>query len=140
MIAANSALLEAAASHLGNRDGARWLVEAGFGHLDPRSAWCSAFMLYIARQCGLAPAATAAARSWLREGEPVALADAQPGDVVVFWRGKPGGWQGHVALLQRTAAANAIVVLGGNQGGAVSSKSYPADRLLGIRRLHLNVR
>jgi uncharacterized protein (TIGR02594 family) len=136
---ANQALLEAAARHLGNRDGARWLSEAGFGHLDPTSAWCSTFMLCITRQVGLAPRATAAARSWLHEGEAVALADALPGDIAVFWRGKPSSWKAHVALYQRTAAANAIVVLGGNQGGSVSSKSYPANRLLGLRRLSILV-
>jgi len=73
----------------------------------------------------------AAARSWLSWGRK--LEKPTIGCVVVFWRGKRDGWQGHVGFYAGRARNGDILVLGGNQGDSVSIRPYSADRLLGYR-------
>lgn len=100
---------------------------------DDETAWCAAFVGAMLKKAGLAHTGKLNARSYLDWGEPVAIEDARAGDVVVFSRGNPAGWQGHVAFLVGIDG-DRIEVLGGNQANQVSIKSYPMDRLLGIRR------
>jgi hypothetical protein len=59
--------------------------------------------------------------------------DAQPGDIVVFWRGSPTAATGHVAVLVRFDG-DRVIVRGGNQGNKVSDAPYPVSRIVGIRR------
>jgi hypothetical protein len=73
----------------------------------------------------------AAARSWLAWGRK--LDKPTVGCVVVFWRGKRDGWQGHVGFYAGRAKNGDILVLGGNQSDAVSIRPYPMERLLGYR-------
>lgn len=98
---------------------------------DDETAWCAAFVGAVLAQIGLQGTGKLNARSYLNWGEPVR--DPVPGDVVVFWRGSPSGWQGHVAFFVRDDGDN-IIVRGGNQGNAVSDARYPKSRLLGYRR------
>jgi len=100
---------------------------------DDETAWCSAFRGWAEEMAGGKSTRKLDARSWLKWGKPVDISEAIAGDTVIFWRGKPGGWQGHVGFFVRNDGDN-IVVLGGNQGNAVSEASYPASRLLGVRR------
>lgn len=110
-------------------------ADAGHGWVqDDETPWCAAFVAAVLAQLGLQGTGKLTARSYLQWGEPVDLDDAEPGDIVVFWRGSPDGWQGHVAFFD-SLAAGAVRVLGGNQGDAVSIASYPKGRLLGVRRL-----
>lgn len=51
-----------------------------------------------------------AARHFLKVGDPVEHGPVF-GDIVVFWRGKPDGWKGHVGLYIRETK-NYIYVLG----------------------------
>lgn len=111
---------------------------AGLGLEQPdETAWCSSFMNLVAFLTGYERTRKASARSWLDIGTPVELEDAIPGrDVVVFWRGDPQGWQGHVALYL-ARVGDSVHVVGGNQRDAVSVAPYPLERLLGVRRLSL---
>lgn len=97
-------------------------------------AWCAAFVGHCIEQAGLRSTRRLNARSYLDWGIPVDLDDAQEGDVVVFSRGDPNGWQGHVGFFVRRAGASSIEVLGGNQSDAVNIKRYPKSKLLGVRR------
>jgi hypothetical protein len=91
---------------------------------------------------GLDRSRSAAARSWLDVGDPVILASAQPGsDVVILSRGagkQPGpevvNAPGHVGFYAGRDGDN-VLLLGGNQGNQVSIASFPASRVLGVRRL-----
>ena len=57
------------------------------------------------------------------------------GDVVIFWRGSPASWMGHVALYHGPAAnSNDILVLGGNQNDELNISAYSTARVLGVRR------
>lgn len=101
---------------------------------DDETAWCSAFMNYIATQTGLQSSGRLDARSWLNVGEAVDVPII--GDVVVFWRDSPESWKGHVAIFIRSDGKN-VWVLGGNQSNEVNISIYPASRVLGYRRLKL---
>ena len=58
-------------------------------------------------------------------------------DVVVLWRGARDSPSGHVGLFAGMDHDSGTVrLLGGNQGDAVSIATFPADRVLGVRRLH----
>lgn len=100
---------------------------------DDETAWCSAFVGAMLERAGIRSTRSLAARSYLQWGEPVERKDAKPGDVVVFWRGAPDGWQGHVAFFVKDNGLT-LTVLGGNQSDQVCETQYLASKVLGIRR------
>lgn len=100
------------------------------GIKDDETPWCSAFMNWVFAKAGIVGTGSLAARSWLKWGKP--LSKPKPGAVVVFWRGNPRGWQGHVGLYLGEYAGY-ISVLGGNQGDSVKISKYPRSNLLGYR-------
>jgi len=61
----------------------------------------------------------------------------QPGDIVVWWRGQPEGWQGHIGLVHH-AADGILYTIEGNKGGfpaPVATFDYVIgriDKLLGF--------
>ncbi len=107
--------------------------------------WCSSFVNGIARLLGLPRSASKAARSWLAVGAPIDPLLAEPGfDVVILSRGpdpQPPATvlnaPGHVGFFAgwNTATNGAVVLVGGNQGNAVSRAPFDPKRILGIRRL-----
>lgn len=104
--------------------------------------WCSGFANLVCWLVRLPRSKSLLARSWLAVGRPIALEEAwAANDVVVLKRG--GGHQpgpdnltapGHVGFFSAVEGGE-ILVLGGNQGNAVSLARYPRERLLGVRRL-----
>ncbi len=114
--------------------GATTLATRPAGKRD-ETPWCSAFVCWVAEQCGAVHPGSAWARSWLGVG--VSPPSPVTGVFAVFGRGVR---RGHVGLWLG-ARDSWIHVLGGNQSGlpwtktgAVCVKRYPAERLLGIRR------
>lgn len=105
--------------------------------------WCSAFVNYCAWILDLPRSKSLAARSWLRVGQPIEIADAVPGfDVVVLKRsGDDRGPEvlnapGHVGFYDGPDYRDHhIRVIGGNQGNAVSIAAFPVEQILGVRRL-----
>jgi uncharacterized protein (TIGR02594 family) len=110
---------------------------------DDATAWCSAFVNFIAYLCGLPRSKSLLARSWLNIGIHVDIADAKADcDVVILSRGnlpQPGpdviNAPGHVGFFMGRSANGNILILGGNQGDAVSIESFNLVHLLDIRRL-----
>jgi uncharacterized protein (TIGR02594 family) len=96
------------------------------------TAWCSCFTNWVAQQSSLESSGALNARSWLNVGTEVETPEF--GDIVIFWRGSPTSWKGHVAFYINHDENN-IYVLGGNQGNQVCIRPYPIDRLLQYRRL-----
>lgn len=105
--------------------------------------WCSAFVNGVAWELRLPRSKSAAARSWLGVGRGIVLAEAQVGfDLVVLMRGdgqQPGpevlAAPGHVGFYAGIGTNGSVLVLGGNQGDAVSVATFSPTRILGIRRL-----
>jgi uncharacterized protein (TIGR02594 family) len=110
----------------------KWWKKIGAPFADDETPWCGAFVGGVLAETGLKPvAAGAAARAWLKL--PVKLDRAAVGAVVVFWRGSPGGGQGHVGFVVGRDQSNNLMVLGGNQGDAVTIKPFSRNRVLGYR-------
>lgn len=103
---------------------------------DGDTPWCSIFMNFVAKECGIQGTGSGMARSWLKWGVPVKWEDRRPGDVVVFWRGKPDSASGHVALYvnDKDLEGKYVRVLGGNQTDSVSIALYQRERIIEIRR------
>jgi uncharacterized protein (TIGR02594 family) len=96
------------------------------------TAWCSAFMNWVALQCDRERSGKLNARSWLNIGEEIESPIIN--DLVIFWRESKNSWKGHVGLYVNDIGDD-IYCLGGNQNNMVCVKTYPKDRLLGYRRL-----
>jgi hypothetical protein len=108
---------------------------------------CSGFVNYIMWLLRLPRSKSLKARSWLNIGRPVNLSLAQIGfDIVILWRGtpKPGvsicDGPGHVGFYAGCDECDSydngkIYLLGGNQNDEVNLRSYPVERVLGIRRV-----
>lgn len=98
------------------------------------TAWCSAFMNWVALKGNVERSHKLTARSWLHIGK--AIQKPKLNDVVVLWRHKKSSWKGHVGLfIGYSEDQKHIYILGGNQNNQVNIKKYPAYRLLGFRRL-----
>jgi uncharacterized protein (TIGR02594 family) len=105
--------------------------DAGFPEIDnDETAWCAGFVNAMLQRAGYAGSKSLAARSFLNWGKPVTT--PYPGCVVVFSRGDPRSWQGHVGIYVGETASH-IRVLGGNQGNEVAIREYAKDNLLGYR-------
>lgn len=109
-----------------------YFQDAGFDGYTDETAWCAAFVGAMIKRSGGVPSGSLAARSYLNVGVPVD--DPVEGDIVVYWRGNPDGWQGHVGFFVRREGSY-IVTLGGNQKDQVNESRYSAGQLLGYRRI-----
>ena len=94
-------------------------------------SWCSAYMNYICKKLGYIHTDSLRARSWLTM--PIKILKPSLGDIVIFWRNDPKGWEGHVGLYV-SEDKNNIFVLGGNQSDQVNISAYPKTRVLGYRQ------
>lgn len=114
-----------------------WADDLDIHYGDDEVAWCG---LYVAHCIGSTlsseplPTNPLGARNWARWGAPCA---PQPGAVLVFWRGKRNGWQGHVGFYvgEEPEGGDTIVyhVLGGNQSNKVCVARLAANRFLAAR-------
>ena len=108
--------------------------DVGYPSMTDETAWCAAFVGAMLKRCGLPHTGKLTARSYLDWGKPVDLSKAEPGDVVVLWRGSPNSWQGHVGFYDRQADGN-VYLLGGNQRDMVNVSGYSIDKVLSVRRM-----
>lgn len=100
------------------------------------TAWCSAYINWVAKTQGFSYSGELTARSWLEVGTSVE--NPSLGDIVVFWRTSPSSWKGHVGFfIGYSEDCKWIYCLGGNQNNQVNIKAYASHRLLGFRRLNL---
>lgn len=93
------------------------------------TAWCAAFCGACIERAGLRSTRSLMARSYLAWGVP--LDAPRMGAVAVFSRGSDPAL-GHVGFYLGEAESD-VVLLGGNQGNAVSVTRYPKSRLLALR-------
>ena len=99
------------------------------------TAWCSAFVNWVAKEAGYEHTNNLTARSWLSAGK--SIENPKIGDLVVLWRENPDSWKGHVGFLVKESKRY-VYLLGGNQGNSVSIKAYPKSRVLDYRKLTKN--
>jgi len=115
------------------------------GIIAPPADWCAGFVSFCFKNSGhpMPFKYTLGARDLLRQmrsrGFGATPSDANPplpGDIIVWWRGSPSGWQGHVGIVH--SYANGLVrTIEGNKTPKVNSFVYTLrsiDRLLGFAR------
>lgn len=105
-----------------------WWKRIGAPFRDDETPWCAAFVGGVLEECGVRSTRSAAARSYTRWG--TRLDGPALGSVVVFWRGKPDGWSGHVGFVVGRDKFRNLMVLGGNQDDAVNIKPFARTRVL----------
>ncbi len=116
-----------------NHEIVKFFTEIGFDIQNDETAWCSAFVNWVAMKAGLERTKKLNAKSWLGIGDEVK--EPMIGDIAIFHRGDPQSWQGHVGIYINKIGYN-IYVLSGNQGNRVSIAPYKENRLIGYRRLN----
>lgn len=112
-----------------NKEILKWWKEIKSDFEDDETPWCAAFVGGVLEEVGIKSTRSAAARSYLKFG--TRLPKPVTGCIVVFWRGSPEGWSGHVGFVVGKDQYNNLMVLGGNQGDAVNIKPFSRDRVLG---------
>jgi len=98
---------------------------------DDETPWCAGFVGAMLEDAGIRSTRSAAARSYQSWGGQ--LAQPARGAIVVFWRGSPTSWSGHVGFVVGRDARNRLMVVGGNQGNAVSIAPFDTGRVLSYR-------
>lgn len=97
---------------------------------DDETPWCAAFVTWCLRQARVTSTHSASARSYLRWG--VELAVPRLGCIVVLARPTANAGSGHVAFWVGEQPKGPVL-LGGNQGNAVSARVYGRSRVLSYR-------
>lgn len=111
----------------------KYFTEIGFDITSDETAWCSAFMNWVAMKAGAERSNSLVAQSWLNVG--IKVEKPKLGDVVVFWRESPNSWKGHVAIFINYSGENKLNVYGANQDNTTCIKEFPFYQIKGFRRL-----
>jgi uncharacterized protein (TIGR02594 family) len=98
------------------------------GIKDDATPWCAAFVGACLENVGIISSRFESARSYLKWGQPLKIGAL--GCIVVLGR---GGSFGHVGFLVGVNAKGWPLLLGGNQGDAVSIAAFDPARVLGYR-------
>lgn len=109
-----------------------WAKGSGIDYRSDDTPWCGLFVGHCVSTTleeEKLPGNPLGARNWMKFGAPC---EAGLGSILVFWRGKRDGWQGHVGFYAGEDSG-AYHVLGGNQGNKVCITRIATDRLLGAR-------
>jgi len=109
-----------------------YLRATGVGQSSDETPWCSAFVNWCMLMAGFPGTKQATARSWLDWGQ--SLNFPVYGCITVLWRGSRSGSLGHVGIFVGFYGDN-LLLLGGNQGRAVSVRPYSKERVIGLRWL-----
>ncbi|WP_459211416.1 TIGR02594 family protein [Aquimarina rhabdastrellae] len=111
--------------------------EIGFdgAKLHDETAWCSAFVNWVAKTTNYPYSGKLNARSWLSIGQSTDTPTL--GDLVILWRESPRSWKGHVGFYIKETARY-VYILGGNQNNSVCIKAYPKSRVLDYKKLLKN--
>lgn len=107
------------------------------GNRSDEESWCAKFVGW----CILESAKTgfkshpatykSNAKSYLEWG--LKADKVREGDIVVFWRNDPKGWEGHVGFFVKFDDRGDVMCLGGNQQNKVCIATYPKYRVLAYR-------
>lgn len=109
----------------------RYFADCGTPHIkDDETAWCAAFVGAHLERAGVPCSKAVNARSYEKWGERIERPTV--GCIVVLWRGSPTSWQGHVGFYVGETPTH-VLLLGGNQGDAVSVAKFPKRQVLSYR-------
>jgi hypothetical protein len=127
--------LTAGAKEIGANDSGHFVKKYLNGILEPPANWCAGFVswCYAQHPGGIPFRYSLGARDirtqfrdrrWLIDGEI-----PEPGDIIVWWRGQPDGWKGHIGLVHHQS--NGIVYTIEGNKGAFPARVRGFDYVLG---------
>jgi hypothetical protein len=129
--------LKAGAGEVGGDNRGPFVRKYLNGMVEEGNSWCAAFVSWCFSQnaAGMPFPYTVGARRILTEfkkrdwaHEPQSGYEPQPGDVVVWWREKLAGWQGHVGLVHQLRDGM-LYTIEGNRSPRVQGFSYVFSRM-----------
>lgn len=103
--------------------------------------WCADFVSFVyASDLPVPPSRSAKALWNAFKAAGLTTEDPQPGDLIFFWRERPGSWKGHVGIVARVSDEQVVTIEGnvGSDEGAVQLREYARGaipRLLGYGRV-----
>ncbi|WP_057462204.1 TIGR02594 family protein [Pseudovibrio sp. POLY-S9] len=108
-----------------------WASKLGISYQSDETPWCGLFVAHcMSLVSDTQPTNPLGSRQWAKYGRR--LDKPIPGSILVFWRGSPRGWKGHVGFYVSESAGH-YHVLGGNQSNAVTITKVSKRRLLDVR-------
>lgn len=110
-----------------------WGERLRINYSDDEIPWCGLFVAHcIGSQLPMEPMPTnpLGARNWSSFGQSCPV--PQLGSVMVFWRGSPDGWEGHVGFYW-AEDETCYQILGGNQSNSVTISRLNKERLIEAR-------
>lgn len=105
--------------------------DLSLSYRDDETPWCAGFVGAMLEQTGFRSTRSAGSRSYSNWKDGIKLSKPVRGCVVVFWRGSPKSWKGHVGFVVSKDKSGRINVLGGNQSNAVNVKPFTTNRVVG---------
>ncbi|MGH8015753.1 MAG: CHAP domain-containing protein [Candidatus Zixiibacteriota bacterium] len=132
--------LNLGAREIGGKNSGPWVIKYLNGLAPEGSPWCAAFVSFCFAKSGLTMPFeySVSARQlfnqfklkkWTQAKSEIFT--AEPGDIVVWWRGSPENWQGHIGLVHH-CEHKWLHTIEGNRTARVAGFSY---RITGLRRL-----
>jgi len=103
-----------------------WVEKYLNGIVDPPANWCAAFVswCYSRHMEGLPFRYSLGARDirsqFKQKQWTYAVSEGtlpEPGDIIVWWRGQPDGWKGHIGLVHSLSEGGVLYTVEGNKGG-----------------------
>lgn len=110
-----------------------WAERLGIWYPDDETPWCGLFMAHVMSTIfpdAPLPSNVLGAQQWLTFGRK--LDGPALGAVVVFWRGSPRSWKGHVGFYYGETRTH-ILCVGGNQSNTVNVTRIAKNRVKGYR-------
>lgn len=110
-----------------------WAEKLGIWYPDDETPWCGLFVAHVMSTIFpdmAQPSNVLGAQKWLDFG--VTLDGPALGAVVVFWRGSPRSWKGHVGFYYGETRTH-ILCVGGNQSDTVNITRIAKNRVKGYR-------
>lgn len=102
------------------------------------TAWCSVFVGATLKRSGNKHIKSAMARAYENYGKEIPWNEMKAGDIVVMYRNGKSSGSGHVGFATGKFTADAVDMIGGNQGNTLSVRTYKRNSgsrgVLTIRR------
>jgi len=138
--------LKSGAKEIGGANSGEWVKKYLNGLAPKGSSWCAAFVSYCFANSGFQiPFQYSVSardlfnqlksRSWSYNRESGIT--PEPGDIVVWWRGAPDGWQGHTGIVHHFSNG-CLYTIEGNRTLKVEGFTYRLNtmrKLLGLGRV-----
>jgi hypothetical protein len=137
--------LNANAREIGGNNRGTFVRKYLNGLVEEGNPWCAGFVSWCFSQSGSMPFNYSVGARNIRSQlatknmtyDDAVQTPPEPGDLVIWWRGSPSGWQGHIGFVHHLTQGR-LYTIEGNRTSHVQGFSYPVTslaQLLGFARI-----